>query len=81
MCTLIGAVIGTVIVEGVSFWLSDNYRDIWPIILGLLLLLVILFRPLGLISLVLGERERVGRFGAKSQEKSKEKIKEKCNAP
>ncbi|WGS21213.1 MULTISPECIES: branched-chain amino acid ABC transporter permease [unclassified Bradyrhizobium] len=61
--TLIGAVIGTVIIEGVSFWLSDNYRDIWPIILGVLLLLVIMFRPLGLISFVLGERERVGRFG------------------
>ncbi|WP_439365348.1 branched-chain amino acid ABC transporter permease [Bradyrhizobium sp. DASA03005] len=71
--TLIGAVIGTVIVEGVSFWLSDNYRDIWPIILGLLLLLVILFRPLGLISFVLGERERVGSFGSR--------IKEKHNAP
>ncbi|WFU25309.1 branched-chain amino acid ABC transporter permease [Bradyrhizobium sp. CB1717] len=67
--TLIGAVIGTVIVEGVSFWLSDNYRDIWPIILGLLLLLVILFRPLGLISFVLGERERVGSFGAAAKEK------------
>ncbi|MGC0390601.1 branched-chain amino acid ABC transporter permease [Bradyrhizobium sp. USDA 241] len=67
--TLIGAVIGTVIVEGVSFWLSDNYRDVWPIILGLLLLLVILFRPLGLISFVLGERERVGSFGAKPKEK------------
>ena len=62
--TLIGAVIGTVIIEGVSFWLSDNYRDVWPIILGVLLLLVILFRPLGLISLVLGERERVGSFGS-----------------
>jgi branched-chain amino acid transport system permease protein len=61
--TLIGAVIGAAIIEGVSFWLSDNYRDIWPIILGLLLLLVILFRPLGLISFVLGERERVGSFG------------------
>ena len=61
--TLIGAVIGAVIIEGVSFWLSDNYRDIWPIILGVLLLLVILFRPLGLISFVLGERERVGSFG------------------
>jgi branched-chain amino acid transport system permease protein len=61
--TLIGALIGAVIIEGVSFWLSDNYRDVWPIILGLLLLLVILFRPLGLISLVLGERERVGSFG------------------
>uniref|UniRef100_A0A973VUE1 Branched-chain amino acid ABC transporter permease n=2 Tax=Bradyrhizobium septentrionale TaxID=1404411 RepID=A0A973VUE1_9BRAD len=61
--TLIGAVIGTVIIEGVSFWLSDNYRDVWPIILGVLLLLVIMFRPLGLISFVLGERERVGSFG------------------
>ncbi|WP_027582549.1 branched-chain amino acid ABC transporter permease [Bradyrhizobium sp. Ai1a-2] len=65
--TLIGAVIGTVIIEGVSFWLSDNYRDIWPIILGVLLLLVILFRPLGLISFVLGERERVGSFGGKAK--------------
>ncbi|MBR0974523.1 MULTISPECIES: branched-chain amino acid ABC transporter permease [Bradyrhizobium] len=71
--TLIGAVIGAVIVEGVSFWLSDNYRDIWPIILGLLLLLVILFRPLGLISFVLGERERVGSFGAEPGDTNKEK--------
>ena len=77
---LIGAVIGTIIVEGVSFWLSDNYRDVWPIILGLLLLLVILFRPLGLISFVLGERERVGSFGAKAKEKAKDKPKEKRNA-
>jgi branched-chain amino acid transport system permease protein len=67
--TLIGAVIGTVIIEGVSFWLSDNYRDVWPIILGVLLLLVIMFRPLGLISFVLGERERVGSFGIKPREK------------
>lgn len=78
--TLIGAVIGTVIVEGVSFWLSDNYRDIWPIILGLLLLLVILFRPLGLISFVLGERERVGSFGARPKGTEKETDKEKRNA-
>jgi branched-chain amino acid transport system permease protein len=63
--TLIGAVIGAVIIEGVSFWLSDNYRDVWPIILGVLLLLVILFRPLGLISFALDERERVGSFGGK----------------
>jgi branched-chain amino acid transport system permease protein len=63
--TLVGAVIGAVIIEGVSFWLSDNYRDVWPIILGVLLLLVILFRPLGLISFVLGERERVGSFRGK----------------
>jgi branched-chain amino acid transport system permease protein len=63
--TLIGAVIGAIIIEGVSFWLSDNYREVWPIILGVLLLLVILFRPLGLISFVVDERERVGSFGGK----------------
>src|SRR6266403_3540224 len=57
--TLIGAVIGTVVIESVSFWLSNNYQDIWPIILGVLLLLVILFRPAGLISLILSERECV----------------------
>lgn len=66
--TLIGAVIGAVIIEGASFWLSDNYRDVWPILLGVLLLLVILFRPLGLISFVLGERERVGSFGRSPKE-------------
>ncbi|SDS74090.1 amino acid/amide ABC transporter membrane protein 2, HAAT family [Bradyrhizobium canariense] len=66
--TLIGAVIGTVVIEAVSFWLSNNYQDIWPIILGILLLLVILFRPAGLISLVLSERGRVGSFGRPPKE-------------
>jgi branched-chain amino acid transport system permease protein len=61
--TLIGAVIGTVVIEALSFWLSNSYQDIWPIILGILLLLVIMFRPAGLVSLVLSERERVGSFG------------------
>jgi branched-chain amino acid transport system permease protein len=61
--TLIGAVIGTIVIEAVSFWLSNSYQEIWPIILGVLLLLVILFRPAGLISLIISERERVGNFG------------------
>ena len=62
--TLIGAVIGTIAIkEAVRFWLSNSYQEIWPIILGVLLLLVILFRPAGLVSLILSERERVGNFG------------------
>jgi branched-chain amino acid transport system permease protein len=68
--TLIGAVIGAVVIEAVSFWLSNSYQDIWPIILGVLLLLVILFRPAGLISLILTERERVGNFGRLPEEGS-----------
>jgi branched-chain amino acid transport system permease protein len=61
--TLVGAVIGVIAIEMVSFWLADNYQQVWPIILGLLLLLVILFRPTGLIGLLVSERERVGTFG------------------
>jgi branched-chain amino acid transport system permease protein len=61
--TLIGAVIGTIAIEALSFWLSNSFQDFWPIILGILLLLVIMFRPAGLVSLVLSERERVGSFG------------------
>ena len=68
--TLIGAVIGTIVIEAVSFWLSNSYQDIWPIILGVLLLLVILFRPAGVISLILSERERVGNFGRPPKEGS-----------
>ncbi|WP_040771775.1 branched-chain amino acid ABC transporter permease, partial [Rhodopseudomonas sp. B29] len=70
--TLIGAVIGTVVIEIVSFWLSNSYQDIWPIILGALMLLVILFRPAGLISLILGERERIGSFGRPPKAHGKE---------
>ena len=36
--TLIGAVIGVVGIEVLSFVLADNYQEIWPIILGVLLL-------------------------------------------
>lgn len=68
--TLLGAVIGTIVIESVSFWLSNSYQEIWPIILGVLLLLVILFRPAGVISLILSERERVGNFGRPPKEGS-----------
>lgn len=61
--TLVGAVIGTLVIEALGYWLSNAFQDIWPIILGLLLLLVIMFRPAGLISFVVSERERVGSFG------------------
>src|SRR5262249_11002526 len=61
--TLIGPVIGVIAVEIAGFWLADSFPRIWPIILGLLLLLVILFSPTGLIGLVVSERERVGSFG------------------
>ena len=61
--TLIGAVIGVLAIEIASFFLADSYPLVWPIIVGLMLLLVIVFRPGGLIGFLISERERVGTFG------------------
>jgi branched-chain amino acid transport system permease protein len=64
--TLIGPVIGVVVTEIAGFWLADSFPKIWPIILGLLLLVVTLFWPTGLIGLVVSEQERIGSFGRSS---------------
>ncbi len=61
--TLVGAVIGVVVIEHVSFILSDRFPEVWPIILGVVLLLVIMFQPKGLVGLLVSERERAGSFG------------------
>src|SRR5499426_1729010 len=61
--TLIGPVIGVIAIEIAGFWLADSFPKIWPIILGLLLLVVVLLSPTGLIGAVVSEQERIGRFG------------------
>jgi branched-chain amino acid transport system permease protein len=61
--TLIGPVIGVIAIEIAGFWLTDSFPKIWPIILGLLLLVVTLFWPTGLFGLVVSEQERIGSFG------------------
>jgi len=64
--TLIGPVIAVIAIEIAGFWLADSFPQIWPIILGVLLLLVVVFWPTGLIGLVASEQERVGSFGRPS---------------
>ena len=61
--TLIGPVIGVIAIEIAGFWLADSFPKIWPIMLGLLLLVVTLFWPTGLVGAVVSEQERSGRFG------------------
>jgi branched-chain amino acid transport system permease protein len=65
--TLIGPVLGVVAIEIASFELADRYPTIWPIILGALLLVVILFRPRGLISLLVPPAARVRTFGLRGR--------------
>lgn len=75
--TLIGAIVGVGVIELISYALpqidflgSDVQQFLetgWPIVLGLLLLVTVMFRPTGLIGFFVSERERVGSFGRKEK--------------
>lgn len=68
--TLVGPILGVIAIETFSYVFAQEYPEIWPILLGLLLLLVILLRPSGLISLAVSERERVGSFAPRRGRRS-----------
>ena len=71
--TIIGAVLGVSIIELISYALPQldvlgsaiqGFLETgWPIVLGLLLLGTVMFRPTGLIGLLVSDRERIGSFG------------------
>jgi branched-chain amino acid transport system permease protein len=65
--TLAGPVIGTAAIEFLSYGLSDMdaIRQFWPVVLGLVLLVVVMFQPAGLLGLVVTTRERIGSYGAR----------------
>ncbi len=68
--TLIGGIIGVGAIDLFSYFLSQQWETGWPIVLGLLLLAVVVFRPTGLIGILVSGRERIGSFG-KPEPKSK----------
>ncbi len=70
--TLIGAIIGAAAIEFGSFQLAEYVPGYWPIMLGLLMLAIILFRPTGLVGLLVSQRERVGSFGKRGTKPSGE---------
>lgn len=61
--TLVGSIIGVGLIDLFSFHLSQIWITGWPIVLGLLLLIVVMFKPTGLIGFFVGDRERMGSFG------------------
>jgi branched-chain amino acid transport system permease protein len=73
--TLIGAIIGVAVLDLMNFLLPQveffgptvkNFLETgWPILLGLLLLATVLFRPTGLMGFVLRDRSRNFLFGKK----------------
>ncbi len=67
--TLVGPIIGTAAIEFLSYGLSDMdaIRQFWPVVLGLVLLVVVMFQPAGLLGLVVSTRERIGSYGARAR--------------
>jgi branched-chain amino acid transport system permease protein len=63
--TLIGPVIGTAVIEILTYVLADieSIRQFWPVFLGLVLLVIILFQPSGILGIVVSTRERIGSYG------------------
>ncbi len=63
--TLVGAVVGVAAIETLAFTLSDvdALKPYWPVILGVIMLVVVAYRPTGLLGLVVSRRERIGSFG------------------
>jgi branched-chain amino acid transport system permease protein len=66
--TLIGPVIGAAAIESLSYVLADIdfVKTFWPVILGLVLLLVVAFQPNGLLGFFVNNRERVWSYGWRS---------------
>ncbi|HAB48250.1 MAG: branched-chain amino acid ABC transporter permease [Betaproteobacteria bacterium] len=65
--TLIGPVIGVLLIESISYFLADQdaIKQYWPVILGTLLLSVVAFKPTGILGFFVTARERIGSFGGR----------------
>lgn len=63
--TLIGPVLGTAAIELLSYFLADLdwVKQVWPIILGMVLLVVVVFKPTGILGFFVSDRERIGSYG------------------
>jgi branched-chain amino acid transport system permease protein len=71
--TLIGGIIGVSMIDLFSYHLSQQWETGWPIVLGLLLLIVVMFKPTGLIGFLVTARERVGSFGMRTPRPKQDK--------
>jgi urea transport system permease protein len=49
--TLVGPIVGAIFVNAFKSWATEAYPDYWPIMLGGMFLLVVLFLPRGLVGL------------------------------
>jgi len=72
--TLIGPIIGVIAIESIKFNLSDidALKSYWPILLGIILLVVVVYKPTGLLGFIVSPREKIGSFGLTNKNRIKE---------
>ena len=72
--TLIGPILGVGAIETIAFTLSDvdAFKRYWPVILGVIMLVVVAYKPTGLMGFMLSNRERIGSFGRRGPPKPTE---------
>lgn len=71
--TLLGPILGVGAIESISFVLSDidELKPYWPVILGIIMLVVVAYRPTGIMGLLVSRRERIGSFGYRGEATTK----------
>ena len=54
-------------IETISYVLADQdaIKQYWPVILGVVLLLVVMYKPTGILGLFVSDRERIGSYGGR----------------
>jgi urea transport system permease protein len=57
--TLVGPILGTILVGVIETVLSGKYQDIWPLFVGVMFVAVVLFWPRGLYPLILQAVDRI----------------------
>ena len=72
--TLLGAVFGVAAIETIAFVLSDidALKPYWPVVLGMIMLVVVAYRPTGIMGLLTTTRERIGSFGHPGEKRRKD---------
>lgn len=60
--TLIGPIIGAIIVNALKSWATVNYPDLWLLMMGGMFILVVLFMPKGIVGLPAQFRAFLARF-------------------
>ncbi len=60
--TLIGPIVGAIVVNAMKSWATRAYPDLWPLLLGLMFILVTLFLPKGIVGLFAQLGELKGKY-------------------